>query len=1104
MLNPSQRNASNPQASVWVSASAGTGKTKVLISRLLRLMLQGGAPEKILCMTFTKPAAAEILDRLQQITRAWALMESGNLAKELEALGNTQPDAKLLQLARNLFARILNVPGGMRIMTIHAFCQSVLSRFPIEANIPTHFTVADDAKTSELMNLAKHHLLWDGQEHAQDFMHFMNYLDEDKQNALLQNILAKRYYLYQIMEHYPTRDAYKRHLHDLFGLAADLDMKGLEHNFHAQMPSTELKAAFPVLYTSASEVFLKKLSILEQNVSAPILNIEEYCIFFVTKEDGTPRKSLLPKMKKENSALVGEFMQREQARIAEYLRHKTALKIIHATVALYQIANAILHYYQNLKKMQSVLDYEDQISATCNLLCDSTQYQWVLYKLDNQIEHLLIDEAQDTSPAQWDIVDAVTNEFFVGEGRYPAGSRTVFVVGDEKQSIFSFQNADPEGFFQSGEKLAEKTSLNKIPLNENFRSSPLILSLVDQVFADSAFAQNITRNPDKVTHSAFKTTLPGAIHLWPKVAREEDVPSYLQQFRLAQKIADHVQELLKNPENKAGDVMILVNRRAPMAAKIMKAFKDRNIPISGPDRTILNEHLAVKDCLSFIQFVLNPQDNYNTACFLKSPFIGLDDEALFALRYKDLEKSIADNLFSSEYTSMIAYLQKMTGIAQTESAMAFIHTILDQPCPYDERSGRHALIKHLGYDTEDILENFVDTAYHFDSTEPAQLQNFYNMLVQKTDTLKQEQSDMDKSYVQLMTVHSSKGLQAKIVILADSTSKPTHYRFDREVLWLEDPKQGFIWPVESGIALDVVDTIKTHFKRKSFAEYYRLLYVAMTRAEQELIICGFETTKEAVSDYEAWYDIVKNAVDHMAASGTYKKSSSSIFGREALSLTFAGEKTDIVPTAKKLKAEKTALMDVLRTKPPAEQIRTRPLRPSQPFGNEPAALSPLDYSSQAQNFQRGQLLHRLFRVVPDLENPAQAIEEILQNEKYLSSSNRKKIRDEVLSVFQNPEFAGLFSSQARGEVPLVGEIILDGKPYAVSGQVDRLLVTNKNVMIVDYKTNRPPAMNEEDVAEIYRMQMLSYKLLLQNIYPDKNVKTAILWTSVPYLLPLSL
>lgn len=1096
-LKAPQLAASKPDASIWVSASAGTGKTKVLIARLLRLMLDGTAPEKILCITYTKSAAAEILDRLQDATRQWAIADKAHLVQALQNLTDRMPDDAMVRRARSLFALILNAQGGMRIMTIHAFCQSILSRYPIEANVPTQFTVADDQKTSDLMNDAKHHLLWEETGYNDDFLLFMDYLDEGNQNDLLKSILAKRYYLLQLIERFPTRQDYRAYLCALLDIDPGLDKEALQKQFDAGFPAADLQKLMPLLAASPAKTMAEMLQVLESR------NPQDYLSLFVTDKKEL-RKSLLVKAIADAHPWAEDFMRAEQQRVLGHVSALDRLNIIAATTALYAIVSAILAIYQQIKRNKNILDYEDQISATRALLCDSAQYLWVLYKLDNQIEHLLIDEAQDTSPAQWDIVDAITDEFFAGIGRYESGERTVFVVGDEKQSIFSFQNADPQGFFDSGNKLAVKAvaaeqKWRKVGLHENFRSSPVILSLVDTVFSDPALAHYISRGADAIQHTPAHGDRAGKIDLWPLAPYSKDVPTHIQQYRLAEKISSHVQAQLKRPGIRPGDIMILVNRRQPMAPKLMKAFKDRDIPIMGPDRTVLAEHMAVMDCLAFIQYALNLHDEYNTACLLKSPFIGFDDDQLLALRECDRDRTLAQNLPDCADKALNDYLARHLQSAKTYSPVAFLHAILDQPCPNDAVSGRHALIRHLGYDAHDILDNLIDAAYYFENSEPAQLQNFYNWMLKKTDVIKKDQQDTDQSMVRLMTVHASKGLQSKIVILADATSKPRGYKYNDDVLWFDDPAQGFIWPAGKNLNVPLVSQLKEQRQLRHFAEYYRLLYVALTRAENELVVCGCESARETGKDYLHWYDIIAKAAPAMPS--VYKQTKE----QEHLVVSFdTKEETRLrshVP-----KADGTAFNEKMRVKPPHEPSRTQPLRPSRASEEEPAVISPLAYAPQENHFRRGQLLHRLFRTLPDfpVAEHEQVLKSILSNERAFTAAQKNQMTEEVLSVMHHPDYAPLFSPQARGEVSLIGEINLNGKAFAVSGQVDRLLIEPHRVIVVDYKTNRPASKTQAEVAEAYIRQMQSYKLLLEKIYPGRDVQAALLWTSLPYLLSLSL
>jgi ATP-dependent helicase/nuclease subunit A len=559
------------------------------------------------------------------------------------------------------------------------------------------------------------------------------------------------------------------------------------------------------------------------------------------------------------------------------------------------------------------------------------------------------------------------------------------------------------------------------------------------------------------------------------------------------------ERLKDNTLSRPGDVMILVQKRHPMAAPLIKAFKDLNIPISGPDRAVLHESMAVQDCLSLLQLRVSSYDDYNTACALKSPFIAMSDETIYTLRYKDPTKNLFENLTQdTNYDHIVDYILNLRN-SSFDTLTKFLYSILNNPCPNDSISGRHALIRYLGYDCDDILDQLIDAAQIFESEDNGQITSFMTWIKQSTTSQKRESNDNDLSRVRLITVHKSKGLQAKLVILADATQKPRSYNFNSDVLWL-DNQNGFVWPVTQELEPQFVTELKESKRAIQFEEYYRLLYVALTRAEQELIICGYDV-RNSQAEYLNWYDITAQSMAPCATISGY------LFDQENNVISFgdASQEVNKIPNIQLVQHNLTDYPH-LRTIPPQESALKKPLRPSRILSVQPSAISPLVYKSKAQNYMRGQALHRLFRILPNHEKDQQRMisDHILKRDYKDNHKIKESLFNEVQRVFKHHDFQHLFSPDARTEVPLIGEILLEGKPFIVSGQVDRLLVMKDRVLVVDYKTNRPPVMNETDVPEIYRLQMLSYKLLLEKIYPDRTIQTALLWTAVPYLLPLSL
>lgn len=1109
-----QQQASDPAQSVWVSASAGTGKTRVLVNRMLRLLLSGSRPEKLLCITFTKAAAAEVLERIQTDVLKWSIEDEQKLHHKLSVVLDRPPTRPEIQRARRLLPVILQSPGGIKIMTIHAFCQSVLMRFPLEAEISPGFEIADEAKSQELLNQAKYTLLQETNaendpELFNNLTRFFDRLDEGNQNSLIQCILLKRYRLIEFLEkHQHVLETLKQSICSNIGVDQTMLTQDSKQEFIHHIPIDDIRRVIPELQQGTGKTPITRADALAEFLISS--QLDDYLSVFL-KNDGDIRKDLLTGLNKAPSWVI-QLLESEANRAVNYLAQQNKIDLALDTIALLHICIRIIGLYQGLKQLHSVLDYEDQILLTAKLLKNPLDSQWVHYKLDGGIDHILVDEAQDTSPAQWNIIKGITSDFFHGIGRSDSKERSLFIVGDEKQSIFSFQNADPVAFSHARKFFADKaadgqSAWQDIALIDNFRSAPLILKITDQVFSDTKLSSYISENDSEIRHQAFHATRPGSVELWPLVQKPEN-ESYTSStdFQLSEAIATKTQQLIGTTASngkkiRPGDIMILVRKRNPLVGPLTKAFKDRNIPVTSADRLVLREQLAVQDCLVAIQSCLHHDDDYALACFLKSPFIGLDEQSLYNLADGRTE-NLWQSLQQSSYHSVIDYILRLSEMVSSTLPGHFIHTLLSLPCPADNTSGRHALIKRLGYDSDDVLDELLLIAYEFEDNHNASTQAFVTWMQNNQSVIKRANSELDKSRVQIMTVHASKGLQAPIVILADASAKPESYKSVKDVLWSDDILKGFLWGMGDAQKTTGFINEKQRFIELQFSEYYRLLYVAMTRAEEQLIICGWQKNRESHKDYNSWYDSVSIALSQLAKDPAYQT-------EEFLRFNQTGTRLFQNGIVKEIEEEKVTasfnkpIPDELKKPPAAEPSILRPLRPSRPPEQEPSVFSPLQ-PTRKDPYRRGQILHSLFRLVPDypLDEQEEALHNLLLHH-VKDQAEQKSMAKEVMAVLRDPTFAHLFTPQAKAEVPIVGEVELDGQVYAMSGQIDRLLVEKDRVLIVDYKTNRPPVLDETKIPAAYRYQLRAYRALMQKIYPDKHIETALLWTSIPYLLPVS-
>lgn len=1111
-----QMQASDPQQSVWVSASAGTGKTRILVNRMLRLLLNGNKPEKLLCITFTKAAAAEVLQRIQEMVLDWSICDTTTLHTRMEELLDRAPTRDEIRFARRLLPIILQVPGGMKIMTIHAFCQSVLSRFPLEAKIPPGFSVIDDIQSQQLLNQAKHDLLEDVTQENNpalfaDLERFYDRVHETNQNTLIQTVLNKRYRLNELAQ---SIDTIRAELCTLVGIHENQLYTISEQEFLAQINSNALRSCLPEMLSANGATLPKIANALEAFLQRPT-DFADYKKLYLTAEN-TVNKNFANALAKLSSGTC-RIMMDEAERCINFIDLKNKADLVKDSIALLNICQGIIHRYQDLKKQHGVLDYEDQILQTSKLLQNPLDSQWVHYKLDGGIDHILVDEAQDTSPAQWAIIKGITEEFFSGDARKNQGERTLFVVGDEKQSIFSFQNADPVEFSKSRRFFADKTAANDaawkdLSLIENFRSAPLILKMTDQVFATAEMAGHISETEEHILHHGFHAKRAGSVEIWPLIPQQDkDDKSYhnIPVIKHANAIADHVEKLLAEKPClsngrtlRAGDIMILVRTRDPLVSPLTKAFKDRNIPVSSADRLMLNEQLAVQDCLAVMHSALHLQDDYTLSCVLKSPFIAMDEHTLYRLSHGRGTMSLWDRLQQSAHTDIIDYISTLIDHVRVLSPGHFIHYLLSHPCPADSRSGRHALISRLGFDSEDILDELLSCAYGFIEQSNPSCQAFLTWMQLNNTMIKRSNNDIDQSRVQIMTAHAAKGLQAAYVFIADAHSRPGSFKSTRDVLWLDNPAHGFMWGTGDALKTDIFVHGKEQFVAAQFSEYYRLLYVALTRAEEHLIICGMDRKSSNKDNYPSWYEAANQAITMLGTMPDYTMTDTNG--------TLRIEQSGTIPDPQDIAADTVLHGDVppeLLSLPTREEETHRPLRPSRPVEDDAPIFSPLHHATH-DPFRRGQILHTLFKLVPDYAAAQrdEALDNLLlhampQDD---AAGQRKQIKSEVLKVLDDPQFAHLFTAAARAEVPIVGEIMLDGQHVAISGQIDRLLIEDDRVLIVDYKTNRPPVLDESKIPLAYRHQMRAYKALMEKIYPEKRVETALLWTSIPYLLKLSL
>ncbi len=1128
-----QLRASDPKASVWVGASAGTGKTFVLSNRVLRLMLNGSRPDKILCLTYTKTAAAEMAIRVNNRLSGWVRMKDEGLFKELESILGVAPDKGQISLARKLFAQVLDVPGGLKIQTIHSFCQSLLGRFPIEANIAPNFDLLDDITIHEQISLSQDEILLDISQGKKDDLknaleHISSILAEETFSKLMKKLAYEKEELALLLKRNSNSfEDVVSALREMLELDKNDTIEGvIEKASHNSIFNTKslLQVAEVLQISNPKDPKVTDMDrgkvIFEwvTNDSSRITDFAVYMSAFLTAE-GNIRKTLMTKPVRDNNPEESELLFLEAERIKQCSDKIKALTVFENTRNILRIGFELIKTYNKRKQNRNVMDFDDLIARVRNLLHDISA-SWILFKLDGGIDHILIDEAQDTNPIQWDIIRKLSGEFFAGVGVRDEQTlfekpRTIFAVGDIKQSIYSFQKAEPKKFDANKRYFIRaaagaKLKFDEVPMNLSFRSTTTVLEMVDQVFNREEHRQSISFSIDEIRHATHRKNQSGLVEVWPTVKLEKQEnedgwsppviqkPSQNPERIVAEKIAVQIEEWIKKGEIlaskgrpvNAGDILILVRRRADFVHHMMSELKKRSINVAGLDRMDLTDELSIMDMMAIANFTLLPSDDLTLAVVLKSPFIGLSEEDLFDLAYgREKGASLWSALLKRRsgrpsYEAAAGYLTKLNNYSEFHPPFEFFSYLLGP------MRGREKLISRLGEQINDPVDEFLNQAIKYEKNNISSMQGFLRWIEKGEIQIKREM-EQSEGIVRIMTVHAAKGLQAPIVFLPDTCSTPTMK--EEPLLWYEDKEKNERTLILKQSKAELVGIAKDAFESREQElkdEYKRLLYVAMTRAEDRLYVTGFEGQNARPAD--SWYDLVQNAILELPNNQKIETQNGVVLRTQH---QYPNEiSAEIKPAEQQTEIGKLPIW--IRSLPPAEPTPTKPLTPSRPDEKE-TVTSPLyrKQSAERENkkYHRGRLIHKLLEILPDInaENRKIAAEKYLSQSAHgLLKKDIQQISKEVMAVLEDERFAALFSDASRAEVPIVGQV----GNYTISGFVDRLVIEGNEILIVDYKTNRPPPETAEKTPKLYLWQMAAYRKILSDIYPDHTIRSMLLWT----------
>lgn len=1087
-------------------ANAGSGKTTHLTKRVVRLLLLGVPAERIVCITYTKAAASEMRARVLLMLRDLFIADDASRHKKLQELLGEEAAQTHMDRAKQLFSVLLDSPsGGVQFATIHGFCQSMLRRFPLEAGIVPHFTVLEDAAADELLRQAKHALLRDALKKpllAEALALLGARGGESRFDSLTADIVKKKN-LWKNIWHLQSNESLRDHLWRLHGLDVHTTQAALKKAFIAALqPEDEalLRLHLPELLvhkTATYREFAEKLSAwLALHNAAREEHIDTFLEIFLTQKY-TPRQKMVD-MKQHPEGSPLQVVIGNWAVLAQHTHAQSAaLACAEETFAVAVLARALDDYYSVAKEAAQALDYDDLIARTLALVTKPEMMGWVMSKLDHRIDHLLIDEAQDNSVAQWTLANVLVDELMAtNEGAGSAGlARSLLVVGDEKQSIYSFQGAAPEEFSRYHvifKALLENTAspLMDETLANSYRSTAPVLEVVDAVCAQPAMTTALSAGDGIIKHVLTRGNVAGCVMLYPPLlAPEKQALQPLQIPKdysinesatqlLANSIADTIARWLKEKrillsENRpidAGDILIVVRKRTRVVQALIRALERRHVPVAGMDRLTLSDHLAVKDLLALMRWCTNAGDDLALAQVLRSPLVGMSDDALRAVAHERL-----GTLWQAISNPWLAQMQALNALSPYD----FLTQVLEVS------NRRHDFARRFGEEIHEILDELKAQAASMPATMPQTLAQFYDWVSGSNRQIKRESEASAQRVLRIMTVHGAKGLEAPIVILADTVDVP---HTGRETVFpilsaAQQPLAALSISAISKYAPCLI-TAKEAKKDAILAEYYRLLYVALTRARDELHIFGTASKKGDIKD-DSWYFVISAAM-HACGAATDANNVRVVVNTPVASALMVSEKSDCTDVP--------AIPAWAHSHPAPEITATMSFLPSHVQG----AQNPSHLAKVADARSRGVRIHRVLELLQqqtDASNIAQLVQYVAPD---WDAKTQAALVEKVMMLRANEPW--LWSHKGMAEVQLTGSITHACDVALFNGQIDRLIETPEEIIILDYKTAANVPVLADDVPLNYILQMKRYLAVVAQIYPAMPVRCAIVWTHEPSVM----
>ena len=1104
-----QHQAANPRQSIWVSANAGTGKTHVLTWRVLRLLVDGAEPSAILAITYTRTAAAEMRNRIYNSITTWPYVEKLELISELKKLGIASPSEEQIRNARNLFARLLDASAFLRIETIHAFCQSVLRRFPREAGINPYFRVMEEDQALPLKDEALIATFRQQDAHIAAALAGLAAVRDIDEVKNLMRQMARYPHVLEAVARDPV--AVKRAVFTHFG-CTDLadDPKGVFRLINALSSPDEAMLAHIIAMLrkygtkKETEKAARCAAWCAQDLRTRQDRMADYLGLFLTQKGALP-KNMVSKAVQDADDAISAVMEKIGEDIIRQLKKIHAIDTAQNSFHLMQLAASERVHYQSIKRQRGFMDYDDLIAIT-NRLFASVSAAWVRYKLDQGIRYIMVDEAQDTSPGQWGIFDQLFEDQLNDQSESESfPPRSVFSVGDFKQSIYSFQGARPD-LFHSKAAAVEVASAEhrrdfaRVELDTSFRTALPILEIVDYTTGAKGALDGLAGvgiGAGAMQHQTSRVGEAGWVQLDAPTIVDADADIFTLHAR---RVAAQIKSIIGNTAiaseaggtrlAEAADILVLLRKRDGFYDALHRALQQAGVAISGAGRLVLMEDITCLDLLALGEVMLLPEDDLTLAAVLKSPLFGLDETQLYHLaRGRDKGARLLARLKENPAQDAAVgqcyeHLQYMMGIAATAAPHAFYSQILDIPT-------RQAFLRRQGSGVLEILGAFLERARIYEQDNTPSLAGFLGAMKTSEAEIKREDSEGVRG-VRIMTMHGAKGLEAPLVMLPDTMRQKTPRA---ELLTVQESATIQTYPIFPAstrffhVQAEAVVAAKTAREAAENEESNRLLYVAMTRARDGLYVGSFDKKQSRFFE-NSWYARIKSAMEEAGAEAVGAEAGGDVLFYGSLA---APPTTSPAPQkfTDAVKDAAPAPPSWLTAPPPQEPTPSRPLSPSR-LGGDDTSIA-IAGSNRQQALKRGAIIHRLFEILPRLDasqRPAAARRIFAAHDAESDAEGDTNAwLDQVQKVMAEPELAPLFAEDALAEVPIGGQV----GAQVVSGIIDRLAIRPDAVFFADFKTGQVPE-STDAIPKHYLAQMGLYHRLLAEIYPQHAMRACLIYT----------